>query len=388
MIWCETLIFCEWRFKMSKKYELQRERGQLNFRIKALRDIPRHGVRAGDLGGTVACEYNLSQDGDCWIGYDACAFNMSRIEDNAFLGGRSVSRDFSLLKDNAVARGDTRLRDYTEMSSYAQTRGKVFLRNNARMTGHSFATGEVFLRDDCIVDGYSFLSGNVQIADNAHVCLSHYRKDDPDTSCGLYAERFGEKIIVGGNSFIGDYVTLEGNVSLTGNAKMTGYAILESFHGGWIVVGGNVQIGGLSHLFGCFNISGNVCMTGKTRLRTSVVDREICIFGQTRFENAHISNDRHAKPLPHLGGNTVFRNVTLQNAVDVSSFLAGAHPAFQSGPAVCGRLVMEGSMMGTKKDVLIDQAALPPSGFFQNGWMGVPSNENRLRSSSLLTSAS
>ena len=36
-------------------------------RIKALVDIPRRGVKAGDLGGYIQSESNLSQDGDCWV---------------------------------------------------------------------------------------------------------------------------------------------------------------------------------------------------------------------------------------------------------------------------------------------------------------------------------
>ena len=37
-------------------------------RIRALRDV-REDVRAGDLGGFVQSEENLSQEGSCWI-YD------------------------------------------------------------------------------------------------------------------------------------------------------------------------------------------------------------------------------------------------------------------------------------------------------------------------------
>ena len=39
--------------------------------IRALRDIPRHAVKAGDLGGWIETENNLSHDGDCWISGNA-----------------------------------------------------------------------------------------------------------------------------------------------------------------------------------------------------------------------------------------------------------------------------------------------------------------------------
>lgn len=35
--------------------------------IRALKDIPCHNVKVGDLGGYIENETNLSQEGDCWI---------------------------------------------------------------------------------------------------------------------------------------------------------------------------------------------------------------------------------------------------------------------------------------------------------------------------------
>ena len=61
---------------MSKKYELTNETkplegGTVLHRIRALRDIPRFGVKAGELGGFVEEENNLSQDGDAWVSDNA-----------------------------------------------------------------------------------------------------------------------------------------------------------------------------------------------------------------------------------------------------------------------------------------------------------------------------
>ena len=59
-----------------KKYELTNETqpleaGTVLHRIRALRDIPRFGVKAGELGGFVEEENNLSQDGDAWVSDNA-----------------------------------------------------------------------------------------------------------------------------------------------------------------------------------------------------------------------------------------------------------------------------------------------------------------------------
>ncbi|EPT5029518.1 hypothetical protein ACVRDO_002376 [Escherichia coli] len=50
------------------------------YRIRALRDIPRHNVKAGDLGGYVEGEHNLDQNDDSWIRDGVCVFGNARIE--------------------------------------------------------------------------------------------------------------------------------------------------------------------------------------------------------------------------------------------------------------------------------------------------------------------
>ncbi|MBD8056934.1 hypothetical protein ICV35_25130, partial [Rhodococcus ruber] len=78
---------------MSTKYELATETsefpGRTLHRIKALRDIPLHGVKAGDLGGWIENERNLSQDGDCWVGGNASVWGNARVWGNASVGGNA-----------------------------------------------------------------------------------------------------------------------------------------------------------------------------------------------------------------------------------------------------------------------------------------------------------
>ena len=73
---------------MSKKYELTKEKktlagGTVLHRIRALRDIPRFGVKAGDLGGFVEAEDNLSQDGDAWVSGDAEVYGNAEVSANS-----------------------------------------------------------------------------------------------------------------------------------------------------------------------------------------------------------------------------------------------------------------------------------------------------------------
>ena len=70
---------------MSKKYELTDEtmewEGHALHRIKALRDF--NDVKAGDLGGWVESEYNLSQYEKCWLCDNAIVYGDARIYGNA-----------------------------------------------------------------------------------------------------------------------------------------------------------------------------------------------------------------------------------------------------------------------------------------------------------------
>ena len=73
---------------MSGKYEITDIQHQDNpnvFRIRALRDIPKFGIKAGNLGGYIEHEGNLSQEGDCWIGDEACVYSNTRIYDTAHI---------------------------------------------------------------------------------------------------------------------------------------------------------------------------------------------------------------------------------------------------------------------------------------------------------------
>ena len=98
-----------------KKYELTDEtiefEGRKLYRIKALKDIPSIGVKAGDLGGFVESEYNLSQERDCWIFDDAKAKDKSYVCDNSCMYGNSSMRDYSSMCDNSSMRGYSSMED-------------------------------------------------------------------------------------------------------------------------------------------------------------------------------------------------------------------------------------------------------------------------------------
>jgi hypothetical protein len=74
---------------MNDKYELlDVDEATGLHRIRALRDIPRYGVRAGDIGGLVAGPDNLSQDGDGWVSGDGRVSGNGRVSGDGRVYGR------------------------------------------------------------------------------------------------------------------------------------------------------------------------------------------------------------------------------------------------------------------------------------------------------------
>ena len=85
-----------------KKYELTEETkvigGKTLFRIRALRSFG--DIKAGDLGGFIENERNLSHGGNAWVGDNAKVGGNAKVSDNVRVGG------YAWVEDNAQVGGD------------------------------------------------------------------------------------------------------------------------------------------------------------------------------------------------------------------------------------------------------------------------------------------
>ena len=84
-----------------KKYELIDDGHPTLKRIRALIDIPSINVLAGDLGGLIETENNLSHKGTCWV------FTGARVwgEDTRVSGGAQVSGEDTWVFNGAQVSG-------------------------------------------------------------------------------------------------------------------------------------------------------------------------------------------------------------------------------------------------------------------------------------------
>lgn len=146
--------------KTTPKYELikSRKRGPNDaklFQIKALRDFS--DVKAGDLGGFVQGERNLSYQGACWLYDKTEASGDSVVKDNAVLRDSAFVCGNAVVKDNAIIRERGHAGGHAVISEFAEIFGASSACGEAKIRGHVRLFGE----DAVVVDAH--ISGNVDV---------------------------------------------------------------------------------------------------------------------------------------------------------------------------------------------------------------------------------
>lgn len=154
----------------NQKYEITNiahEKYPFLHRIRALRDVGSE-VKAGDLGGFVESESNLSfaPGDDAWIFDDAIVCNDGYVDKGSFLRGEAVVCGDAYVSRNAVLAGHARAEDG------AYIRGAV-LTDHARASGlavivhHQDSGGGPLLSGHSAV--YGRVSGDVRLTGSALV---------------------------------------------------------------------------------------------------------------------------------------------------------------------------------------------------------------------------
>lgn len=182
---------------MEKKYELTDEvirvidiegRPSLLYRIKALRDFECKGtpVKAGDLGGFVESEDNLSHSGTCWIfddakvydcAYvygDACIIDLAEVGEDAKVSGSAVVADTAIVKgysevyDRAAVFDMACVSDVSVISEETCVYGKASVETSF-VRGSSFVNGNAIVCNGAIVSGSANVRGDAIIYGDAGV---------------------------------------------------------------------------------------------------------------------------------------------------------------------------------------------------------------------------
>lgn len=103
------------------KYKLTNETLQHNgrtlYRIEALKSFSI--IRAGDKGGWVESEDNLSQKGHCWVADEAKVYGWARVYEDAFVSDTAEVCEAAIISDMAMVWGDARVRGRCQVYSGA-----------------------------------------------------------------------------------------------------------------------------------------------------------------------------------------------------------------------------------------------------------------------------
>ena len=179
------------------KYELTDERVKFNgktlYRIKALKSFGR--VKAGDLGGYIQSEKNLSHDGNAWV------YDTAQVAGNAKVSGNAkVNR-------RAKVYGNAKVHDYARVSDDARVYANSVVRDKAYVYGKAEVEGDAEVYGNAEVSDFAVVYGNAGVYGSARV--------------GNYAGVYGNAQVYA-NSVVRDKAQVYGNAHVSGTAVIAG----------------------------------------------------------------------------------------------------------------------------------------------------------------------
>ena len=126
-----------------KKYELTEETtnifGKTLHRIRATRDFS--NVHAGDLGGFIEDERNLSHDENAWVSGKALVSGEARVGGDAWVYGNARVCGNALVGGNAWVGGNARVCGNARVYGEALVCGEALVSGNARVYGEALVCG-------------------------------------------------------------------------------------------------------------------------------------------------------------------------------------------------------------------------------------------------------
>ena len=158
---------------MTKKYELTDETkvvdGHTLHRIRARKDFK--NVKAGDLGGWVESEKNLSQEGNCWVYDNAVVFENAEVRGNA-----RVYED-ALVRGHAEVFTSAKVYGISKVIENAKVTGKAKVFDYASVYGNAQVFGNAWVQGNSKVYGNAKVNGNARVSGNTEVYCEEEPKD-------------------------------------------------------------------------------------------------------------------------------------------------------------------------------------------------------------------
>ena len=150
-----------------KKYEFTGEVKSIDekmlHRIRAVRDIPEHNVKAGDLGGWLETEENLSHNGAAWVMNSAYVMGKARVM------GKALVADSALVMDSAYVTGKARVTGKALVADSAYVMDSAHVMDFARVMGNALVTDSARVMGNALVMDSAYVMGKARVTDSARV---------------------------------------------------------------------------------------------------------------------------------------------------------------------------------------------------------------------------
>lgn len=156
---------------MNKKYEFTDETtkvdGHTLHRIRAVRCFS--DVKAGDLGGWIEKENNLSHEGYAWVYGEGKVYGKAHVIGNARVCNHAQVYNNALVSRNAVV-GDNAM-----VYNHAIVYGNALVLYNAKVYGYASVCDSALVGHQAKVYGFANISGGTRITGDAEVyCHADY----------------------------------------------------------------------------------------------------------------------------------------------------------------------------------------------------------------------
>lgn len=272
---------------MGVKYILTDEtiivNGHTLHRIKAARDFGT--VVAGQLGGFIEKEENLSHEGNAWVGGDACVYENAYVCGDTYVCDNAKVFGCAKICNNAEVYGEAHIYghacvfDYTKVYAHARVRDFAKVCNYASVDGYAWACG------NAVICGSARVCDNAEISGRAEVCDSTTVYNNAEVSgCAKVcnsAKVYGNAR-VHGNARICDNATVSGDANIYDNVKVCDEAkVLDR-----AVVCGNVHISNSTRICGDAHCITDITFRIKESIRVQTgllpVGNEVIAYKQVR----------------------------------------------------------------------------------------------------------
>ena len=152
-----------------KKYEMTTETLQLaGFTLHKIKAVKNFGsVKAGELGGWIESEENLSQADNAWVYNNAKVFDKARVYGDAAVSDDAKVCGYAAVSDNARVCDNAEVSDYVEVFENAIVLGHAKVCGFTRIFGNAIVLGNAILFGHAKVYGKATINGDAKVYDDA-----------------------------------------------------------------------------------------------------------------------------------------------------------------------------------------------------------------------------